>query len=537
MTPRHYHDVAEPRRRTAIFKFHGTGDNLGSIIKKKRLLSIGLSWMFLSMTAVLALDQGTSGTRCFIVDYALNVLGHGAVEIGMSHPRPGWVQQDPFSFLSSAADAAREALEMSGLKPSDIAGMGIANQTETFIVWDRTTGDPIYPAISWQCRRSTDRYERLARDGYHDLIRSVTGLQLDPAFPATKLGWVLDNVDGARDAAADGALASGDVACWLLWNLTDGRVHVTESSNASRTMLVNLATLDWDPELLELFDIPVQVLPEIVASDGMDHRAMGDPWNDVPIRAMLGDQQAALFGQQCWDEGMAKLTLGTGAFLWENAGNEVPQPPEGILATCAWRFRDRTTYALEGFVPSAGSVVEWLRWNGFVSDPSEADVAMVVEPDDPHLCFVPALQGLGSPVWDAEVRGLMMGISASTSSVDMVRAALDGVAQLISDAVEAIGMKDRTIRVDGGMSSNDGLMQRIADLTGVPCERPARQEATGMGIASLTGLACGLWDTFDELRDLWELDRRFQPSLAQVDRDESRARWKRAVDLAREWVG
>jgi glycerol kinase len=491
---------------------------------------------------VLALDQGTSGTRCFVVDVGLTVLASAARPVASSFPSPGWVEQDPEEIFRSAVHTMREAVDRSGVKWSDVRGIGIDNQTETFVVWDRATGRPVYPAIVWQCRRTAEACDRLRSLGHEPLIRERTGLELDPSFSATKLAWILDNVEGARRAAESGNLAFGDVACWLIWRLSGGTAHVTEPSNASRSMLLRLADLKWDDDLLELFGIPRSLLPEIQSSGSVFATTRPDVIDaEVPIAGVLGDQQAALFGQQCWDQGEAKVTLGTGAFIWVNAGPNAPSPPEGILATCAWRLDPDVAYAFEGFVPVAGSVVTWLVETGVLSDPnaSESLIRTLEDREQGDVWFVPALTGLGAPVWDAYAKGTILGLTRATTPAHLVRAAMDGVVHQVVDAVEAMdaGVEGGLglLRVDGGMSRNDWIMQRLANLAARPVDRPINPEATGIGAACVAGLTVGLWSSHEELRDRWTLERRFEPDMPVGERANLRERWASAVEAARSW--
>jgi glycerol kinase len=490
---------------------------------------------------LLAIDQGTSSTRCFVIGPDLGERAVASRPVASSYPEAGWVEQDPEQIAGSAVEAIAEAIDRAGVTWDAIRAIGIDNQTETFIVWDRESGAPVYPAIVWQDRRTTDTCDDLRDQGREPLIRQRTGLELDPSFSATKLAWILQRDADARAAAEEGRLAFGDVACWLIWRLSGGRTHVTEPSNASRSMLLDLRTLAWDDELLDLFGIPRSMLPDIVPTASVLAETSADVVGaTIPIAGALGDQQAALFGQQCWQPGMAKVTLGTGAFLWMNAGSSVPEPPPGILGTCAWQLEDEVAYALEGFVPVAGAAVAWMVEAGLLGSPEESEWAATAAGEDGEgVWFVPALTGMGAPTWDPAVRGTILGIGRGTRRETIVRAGLDGVVHQVADALEAMeaGMPaalDR-LRVDGGMVGNDWLMQRMADLLARPVERPTNPEATGLGAASVAGLTTGLWSSREELADLWMLDRRFDPQLAAPDRAERRASWARAVQTAKAW--
>lgn len=489
---------------------------------------------------ILALDQGTSSTRCFVLDADLEVRGVAARQVTSSYPRSGWVEQDPDELVRTSVESIAAAMEVAGVGWEAVRGIGIDNQTETFVVWDRATGRPIYPAIVWQCRRTAEECERLRQEGHEPMIRDRTGLELDPSFSATKLAWVLDHVDGARTAAGSGDLAFGDVACWLIWCLSGGAAHVTEPSNASRSMLLELAGLDWDPELLELFDVPRPLLPEIRPTASVF--AQTDPGvvgGRAPIAGALGDQQAALFGQQCWDPGMTKLTLGTGAFVWANAGPAAPDPPDGILGTCAWRLQEETAYALEGFIPVAGAAVSWLMKLGVLEAPEAIESMAGETAEGGDVWFVPALAGLGAPSWDARARGAIVGLTLGSTPDHLARGALDGVAHQVADAVEAMdaGVPGgvAALRVDGGMAANNWLMQRLADLLARPVERPVNTEATGLGAASVAGLTVGVWSSREDLRERWTLERAFEPRMRDEDRRRLRDRWGEAVSVARSW--
>ena len=491
---------------------------------------------------VLALDQGTSSTRCFVVGPELDVRAVASRPVTSSFPRPGWVEQDPEEIVQGAVESIREAVDRAGVAWSEVLGIGIDNQTETFVVWERDTGRPVYPAIVWQCRRTAEACGRLREQGHEPYIRERTGLELDPSFSATKLAWVLENVAGARTAADAGRLAFGDVASWLIWRLSAGAAHVTEPSNASRSMLMGLEDLAWDDRLLALFGIPSSLLPEIIPTGSLFADTSADVLGaSVPVAGALGDQQAALFGQQCWAPGEAKVTLGTGAFIWANAGPRPPIPPKGILGTCAWQLDSDVAYAFEGFIPVAGAAVSWLVEVGVIADPQESESLVVDlgEGETGDVWFVPALAGLGAPIWDPFAKGTILGITRATSRGQLAAAALAGVAHQVADAVEAMepGIEGgfRTLRVDGGMARNDWLLQRLADLVGRSVERPVNPEATGIGAASVAGLTLGLWSSRDDLRDRWILDRRFEPGMPPKTRDRLRQRWAGAVEQARSW--
>ena len=464
------------------------------------------------MTAVvLGLDQGTSSTRCVAVDAKLNERGGAAVPVRCVFPRPGWVEQDPEELV----DSARRVIAQAG----DAVALGIANQTETFVVWERESGRPIHPAIVWQDRRTAPLVPAPE-------VRERTGLELDATFPATKLAWVLDHVPGARAAAEAGELAYGDVACWLLHRLAG--VHVTDAGNAGRTLLCALGGTTWDEELLGRFGIPRALLPEIADSD-----ALAATYQGIPIRAAAGDQQASLFGLRCWAPGEAKVTLGTGAFLLVNAGSERPDPPPGVLASTAWRRRKTTTYALEGFVPTAGAAVDWFASAGLLDAGPALDALLREGDDDGSVVCVPALQGTGVPSWNADAAGTLLGLRLGTTRAQVARAVVDGVLHQVVDALEAIGGLAR-LRLDGGLARSPWIVQRLADLAGVPVERAARADSTALGAATLAGLAAGVWETDDALPRI-PPDLVAEPRFPAPERERRRERWTAARAVSERW--
>jgi glycerol kinase len=464
------------------------------------------------VTLVLGLDQGTSSTRCVALDEELNERGAASVPVACSFPGPGLVEQDPAALVASAA----EAIAGTGARPGDVAALGIANQTETFVVWERATGRPVHPAIVWQDRR-TDEACAALRD-QEQLVRERTGLELDATFPATKLRWLLDHVDGDD-------LAYGDVASWLLFRLAG--VHVCDAANAGRSLLCPLGGDDWDDELLDLFGIPRAMLPPIVDSD----RIEAETADGIRIAAAAGDQQASLFGLRCWEPGSAKVTLGTGAFVLAQAGDAPPRPPDGILASCAWRRAGTTSYALEGFIPTAGAAVDWFTRVGTLPAGSELDA--LLREGRPGVICVPALQGFGSPSWDAAARGSVLGLSLGTTRADIARAVVDGVLHQVADATEAIGTLEM-LRIDGGLSRSDWIAQRLADLAGVRVERSARPDSTAIGAATMAGLAAGMWDAPEALPEI-AADLVAEPALAAEERARERERWTAARELTARW--
>jgi glycerol kinase len=482
---------------------------------------------------VLGLDQGTSSTRCVALDGDLRECGASSVAVASSYLRSGLVEQDPEEIAESAERAIAGALAAAGAGPRDVAALGIANQTETFVVWERATGRAIHPAIVWQDRRTDAACAELRAQGHADLVRERTGLELDATFPATKLRWVLDHVDGARAAAEDGRLAYGDVAAWLLHRLAG--IHVTDAGNAGRSLLCPLGGSDWDDDLLEFFGVPRTLLPPIVDSDRID-AMLSTSAGEIPVRAAAGDQQASLFGLRCWEPGAAKVTLGTGAFVLAQAGQAPPRPPAGVLASCAWRRESTTSYALEGFIPTAGAAADWFARIGALPAGPELDGLLGDSGGDPGLSCVPALQGFGSPTWDAGARGALLGLSLGTTRADLARAVVDGILHQVADAVEAMGdaVTLDTLWVDGGLSRSDRIVQRLADLSGVPVRRTARSDSTALGAATLAGLAAGVWHGVEALPEI-PLDLAAEPKLAPSDRARERERWAAARELTARW--
>jgi glycerol kinase len=475
------------------------------------------------MTVLLALDQGTSSTRCIAFDGGLRELGRGTVPVSCSYPGPGRVEQDPAALVASAVDAIGAALTAGGIDRDDVAALSIANQTETFVIWERESGTPIHPAIVWQDRRSSAACEALAGTGHEPLVRGRTGLELDATFPASKIRWLLDHVPGAARAAEAGELAYGDVAGWLVHVLTGGATHACETSNAGRTMLRALGAPGWDRELLDLFGVPVSLLPPIADSDS----AFGTTADGLPIVGVLGDQQASLFGQRCFERGQAKITLGTGGFLLVQAGSEPPRPPDGVLASPSWRRAGASSYALEGFVPVAGAAIDWLVEIGVLDAPASIDALVATaDANDLDVVCVPALQGLGTPSWRADARGTLVGLSRGTSRADIVRATVDGVLHQLADAVDAIAQElaIQAIRLDGGLSRSSYVVQRLADLTGVPIERAGRSDSTAAGAALIGGLAVGVWEGIGALPPA-ACDLRAEPRLPDAQRARARERF------------
>jgi glycerol kinase len=471
---------------------------------------------------LLAIDQGTTGTTCLVVDDELRPRGRGYREVPQYFPRPGWVEHDPDELWESVLGAATDALADARIESTDLSAVGLANQRETTVVWDRRSGRPVHRAIVWQDRRTAERCRELPRD----LIRDRTGLVPDPYFSATKLEWILSE----RDAAG---LAFGTIDAWLLWKLTSGEIHATDVSNASRTLLFNLETLEWDRDLLELFGVPESVLPLIVPSS----RIVGEAdllGARVPIAGIAGDQQAALFGQACFCPGQAKATYGTGSFVLVNAGTETTAAPEGLVRTVAWRLGDSpAVYALEGSVFVTGAALQWLRDGlGILGAPAESEaLARSVESND-GVYFVPALTGLGSPHWEPEARGLIAGLSRGTSRAHIVRAALEAIAYQTRDVLDAMAFELDVLRADGGGAQNAFLMQFQADIARLPVEVPSERETTALGAAALAGLATGTWSSLDDLAAAWRRDARYEPELDGSEAERLLGEWRLAVTRA-----
>jgi len=498
------------------------------------------------MAYVLALDQGTTSSRAILFDESGAIAAGSQKEFRQCYPRPGWVEHDPAEILSSQLSCAVEALAKAGAQPRDLAAIGIANQRETVIVWERATGKAIYPAIVWQDRRTAAQCGLLEEGGAGQSVSAKTGLVLDPYFSATKLKWILDNVPGARARAERGELAFGTVDSWLIWHLTGGRKHVTDVTNASRTLLFNIVKGEWDPVLLDLFGIPAAMLPEVRwSSERMGEAAMPE-FGGAAIAGIAGDQQAALFGQLCWSSGQAKNTYGTGCFLLENIGTKFVQSKHKLITTVAASAGRRIEYALEGSVFIGGAVVQWLRDNlKLIGGSADVETLAASVPDTGGVVFVPAFVGLGAPHWDAHAAGMLIGLRRDTSPGHIARAALEAIAFQVADVLDAVqdemgalgGARSEldALRVDGGAAVNDLLMQFQADVLGVPVVRPRVTETTALGAAYLAGLAAGFWPSPEALRAKREGDVRFDPKMTAAERAERRAQWRKAVERAKAW--
>ncbi|HEX6512591.1 MAG TPA: glycerol kinase GlpK [Chloroflexota bacterium] len=484
---------------------------------------------------ILALDQGTSGSAALVFDRAAQRVGTADCEISLSYPQPGWVEASPEDIFAATVQMAEEALQLAGLDWPDVAAIGIANQRETTVVWERASGRPVGPAIIWQCRRTAELCAALRAAGHEELVRRRTGLTIDPYFSATKIRWLLDRTpDGQRKAEA-GELLFGTVDTWLIWRLTGGRVHATDFTNASRTMLFDIHQGTWSPELLAMLDIPAAMLPEVRASSG----PFGETDRGTPILGVAGDQQAALFGQTCFAPGQCKSTYGTGAFLLMNTGARPISSPAGLLTTLA---AAPDTFALEGAVFTAGAAVQWLRDGlGIIARAEDTEALALSVLDTAGVVFVPAFVGLGSPHWDPTARGVIVGLTGGARREHLVRATLEAIGFQVADLVEAMkrdsGFAVDSLRADGGASANAFLMQFQADILDLPVECPAIQETTALGAAYLAGLASGIWPSSDVLTGLQPQALRYEPSMPVSRRDDLLATWRRAVDRAKAWAG
>ena len=485
---------------------------------------------------ILAIDQGTTGTTVVVLDKELAVRGRVNREFPQIFPQPGWVEHDPEAIWQSTQDTIAAAVAQAGASPSEIVAVGITNQRETTVIWERASGRPIHNAIVWQDRRTAERLGRLKADGLEERFRAGTGLVLDPYFSGSKIEWILDHVDGARAAATRGELAFGTIDTWILWKLTGGAAHKTDVSNASRTLLMDLHAQRWDDELLGHLNVPRAVLPQICGNAEVFGEVRGVPGlaDGTPVSGMAGDQQAALFGQACFDAGEAKCTYGTGAFLLMNTGSVPVRSHAGLLTTAAWRIGGVSTYALEGSAFIAGAVVQWLR-DGlelFASAPEVEALAASV-PDSGGVVFVPALTGLGAPHWNPDARGVIHGLTRGTTRGHVARAALEGIAFQNVDILTAmesdLGHPLTTLKVDGGACANNLLMQFQADTLGVPIVRPVMTDTTALGSALLAGLAVGVFSDLDAIRATWQADRAFTPQMADDERAAHMARWRRGL--------
>ena len=494
------------------------------------------------MRYILALDQGTTSSRAILFDRDGAIVSLAQKEFRQIFPQPGWVEHDAQEIWATQSAVAVEALGRAHVSTGDVAAIGITNQRETTVVWDRETGRPIHNAIVWQDRRTAEFCDRLKADGHGPLITGKTGLVVDAYFSGSKVAWILDNVPGARIRADQGRLAFGTVDSWLVWNLTGGALHLTDVSNASRTMLFNIHTLAWDDELLEILGVPRSVLPEVRASSEVYGRVTAEPdLADLPIAGIAGDQQAALFGQLCLSPGLTKNTYGTGCFLLQNTGEKPVASRNQLVSTVAWTVKGRTEYALEGSVFIGGAVVQWLRDGlGLIRQSGDVERLAASVEDNGGVYLVPAFAGLGAPHWDPYARGLIIGITRGTTAAHLARAAVESIAYQVADLLDAVqrdsGIPLAELRVDGGAACNDLLMQFQADLLGVPVVRPAVTETTALGAAYLAGLAVGFWTSPGDIAKQWRVDRRFDPALPAAKTEALRGRWRDAVARAGQWA-
>lgn len=491
---------------------------------------------------ILALDQGTTSSRAIIFDHNGAIKAVAQKPFEQIFPQPGWVEHDANEIWSTQSSVAAEAIAKADLNGTNIAAIGITNQRETAVVWDRETGTPIYHAIVWQDRRTAKYCDELKEKGYTDMIREKTGLVIDAYFSGTKVKWILDNVAGAREKAEKGELCFGTIDSWLVWKFTRGHMHITDVTNASRTLLFNIHTMQWDQELLDLLTIPASMLPEVKQSSEIYGETATTLFaSKIPIAGIAGDQQAALFGQMCVEEGMAKNTYGTGCFLLMNTGNKPVHSKNNLLTTVAWKINGEVTYAMEGSVFVGGAAIQWLRDGlGIIHNSAESETLSASVKDNGGVYFVPALTGLGAPYWDQYARGAIFGITRGTTAGHIARAALEGIAFQVYDLLKSMesdsGKQSTELRVDGGAVANNALMQFQADIFGSNVVRPTVQETTALGAAYLAGLAVGYWENIDEVKKQWSIDRTFKPEMDGRDTAKLLADWKKAVERTRGWA-
>lgn len=493
---------------------------------------------------ILAIDQGTTGTTVIIFDKEAHIIGRAYAPVRQIYPRPGWVEHDPVDIWDGTVIAIRDAMQRASLGFDRIAAIGITNQRETVVLWDKETGLPVYNAIVWQCRRTAEMCSRLREEGIEGEIRAKTGLMLDPYFSGTKIAWLLENVEGLRERANNGEILFGTVDSWLMWNLSGGRIHSTDMSNASRTLLFNIHTLQWDEDILNFFNIPLMMLPDVHPNSfrfgEVPAGLLADDSPSIPITGVAGDQQAALFGQTCFEKGNIKATYGTGAFLLINTGTEPVESQNGLLTTIAWGYNNKVEYALEGSTFIAGAAIQWLRDEmKLIQNANETEQMALSVPDNDGVYIVPAFVGLGAPYWDSSARGAVFGLTRGSNRNHLARAALESIAYQVRDVLEALkedsGLEIEDIKVDGGAAANNFLMQFQADMMGKNVIRPEVIETTALGAAYLAGLAVNYWTSQKEISNLWQTDRVFIPQMAEEIREKQYATWKKAVSRALEW--
>lgn len=491
---------------------------------------------------IMALDQGTTSSRAILFDHNSKIINVAQKEFKQIYPNGGWVEHDPMEIWGTQSGVAREVLETAGVRPQEVMAMGITNQRETTIIWDKNTGKPVYNAIVWQCRRTANICDDLKRRNLEGYIKENTGLVVDAYFSGTKIKWILDNVEGAREKAKRGELLFGNVDTWLIWNLTRGKVHVTDYTNASRTMIYNIKELKWDEKLLKELDIPASMLPEVKASSEVygytDPQTYGGA--EIPIAGIAGDQQAALFGQACYDDGMAKNTYGTGCFMLMNTGEKMVESKNGLITTIAWGMDGKVNYALEGSIFVGGAIIQWLRDElRLINDAADSEYFATKVDDSNGVYIVPAFVGLGAPHWDMYARGTIVGLTRGTNKNHIIRAALESIAYQSKDILEAMqqdsGIDLKELKVDGGAVANNFLMQFQSDILGVPVNRPEITETTAMGAAYLAGLAVGFWKSKEDISKRCSIDRVFKPEMEKEKVDKIYKDWKRAIERSLRW--
>ena len=491
---------------------------------------------------ILALDQGTTSSRAIIFNHSGQVIAISQKEFTQYYPQSAWVEHDPKEIWSSQASVAAEVLAKANIESNQIAAIGITNQRETTILWDKTTGEPIYNAIVWQDRRTAQYCDQLKNQGHTQKIQEKTGLVIDAYFSATKIKWILDNVAGAREKAEKGEIAFGTVDSWLIWKFSHNETHVTDVTNASRTMIFNIHTMSWDEELLELFDIPASILPEVKScSEVFAHNKTNIIAGEIPIAGIAGDQQAALFGQMCTQPGMLKNTYGTGCFMVINTGEKPFKSQNNLLSTIAWKYNDKVTYALEGSIFIAGAIIQWLRDElGIIKNAAESEELALKVEDNGGAYLVPALTGLGAPHWDQYARGTIIGLTRGVNAAHITRAALESIAYQVYDVLEAMNADTQIpaaeLRVDGGAVANNFLMQFQADILGLDVVRPKILETTALGAAYFAGLAVGYWKDLDELKSQWQVDQAFKPKMEAKIKTDLLKNWKKALERAKSWI-
>lgn len=491
---------------------------------------------------ILSFDQGTTSSRAIIFNKKGEIVGKAQKEFTQIYPKAGWVEHDPMEIWGTQSGVAREVLETAGVSPEEVAAIGITNQRETVVVWEKSSGKPIYNAIVWQCRRTSHICEELIKQGLSEYIQESTGLVIDAYFSATKIKWILDNVKGAREKAHKGELLCGNIDTWLIWNLTRGKVHVTDYSNASRTMLFNIRELKWDKKILEILDIPLSMLPEVKQSSEVygytDEKTFGGA--QIPIAGIAGDQQAALFGQGCFDKGMIKNTYGTGCFMLMNTGENIIKSKHGLLTTIAWGINGKIQYALEGSIFMGGACVQWLRDEmRLINDASDSEYFATKVKDSNGVYLVPAFVGLGAPYWDMYARGTIVGLTRGVNRNHIVRATLEAIAYQTRDVIEAMvedsDIDVKILKVDGGAVSNNFLMQFQSDILNVDVQRPGIIETTALGAAFLAGLAVGFWQDKNEICSIYSIDRHFNSKMSKEEREKLYNGWLKAVSRSKAW--